>query len=264
MLNRRAFISTAGLVCAGHLVGAEAPHPRGVPLRQEPLTFDFDEFEPYLDAATLRAHYHGYHGECLAQLRRALSQANLCVGNVVTLMPAMHRLLTPANAHSRLSFASKKTVPEPLADEVVQAIRLYGGAHINHTAFWRCLGSPLRRLESPRGKLAAALQAEFGSLKKLRSAFVDAAERLPGSGWAWLTYRYDGRLIVHTTENEDNPLMTDYVAWQEQGKPLLCVDLWEHSYTRRYQTDRRRYIHGWWKCVNWEAVERHYAIVTAA
>jgi Fe-Mn family superoxide dismutase len=230
-----------------------------VPLKLEPLEFPFDALDSFLDAESLRHHYEVYHGESLAKLQRVLNRANLGVANVAALMPCMQGLLEPAERRSVLSLSRKRGT---LPDDVVQDIRKYGGAHVNHTAFWRFLAPPGRGPADPRGRVAQAIQRDFGGIDDFRRAFTHVALDHFGSGWAWLSYRYDGRLIISTTSNEDNPLMKEYVAWQDHGRPILCLDLWEHSYCERYQNDRRKYVAAWWKVVNWRSVERAYGIVT--
>jgi Fe-Mn family superoxide dismutase len=81
-----------------------------------------------------------------------------------------------------------------------------------------------------------------------------------GSGWAWLVYRPDQKLVITTTRNEDNPLMNEFVDWREQGRPILALDLWEHAYYLKYKNNRRAYIDAWWRVVNWNFVNKAHAI----
>jgi Fe-Mn family superoxide dismutase len=266
MLDRRAFLTAAGGLLATAGFSAEPPRPKGVPLSQEPLDFDYDALEPFISRECLQHHYEVYHAQCVAGLQEALAKVNLHVANVVSLMPSMHRLPEPPAAaverRSLLSFSRGRSGGLP--QDVVQEIRQFGGAHINHTAFWRFLSPPGRGPAGPKPKVLQALQNDFGGFDDFKRAFTDAALEHFGSGWAWLSYRDDGRLFISTTNNEDNPLMNDFVAWQEQGRPILCLDLWEHAYCHRYHENRRKYVAAWWKYINWERVEWAYNVVTAS
>jgi Fe-Mn family superoxide dismutase len=261
MLNRRELIvSGIGALAAG-VFGGEIPRPRGVPLELEPLGFDYNALEPFLDAESLRYHHDVYHAECLRNLQKELNRVNFAVGNVAGIMPSMHRLRQPADdRHSVLTLGH---TPGAIAEPLVQSIRKYGGAHVNHTSFWRSLAPAERSASGPKGRSARAIHEQFGGFDDFKRAFSAAALNHFGSGWAWLSHRYDGRLIITTTANEDNPLMDECIAWQDQGKPILCLDLWEHAYAGKYNHDRRKYVAAWWKCVNWDSVERSYGVATS-
>ena len=71
-----------------------------------------------------------------------------------------------------------------------------------------------------------------------------------GSGYAWLVSNGD-KLEIMTTKDQDSPLSIG-------KKPLLVIDLWEHSYYLKFQNRRNEYVGAWWNLVNWEMVERNY------
>ncbi|MGC3997175.1 MAG: hypothetical protein QM767_06500 [Anaeromyxobacter sp.] len=132
--------------------------PLGVPLTQEPLKFDFEALEPYLDAATLKLHYGKHHAEILDKLNGTLREINLSVGSVTTLLPNIRSLVLPSDP--RRMVVRMGGPPETLSAEKQRDIRLYGGAHVNHTAFWRFLhrrapARKVRRVGWPRPSSAA-------------------------------------------------------------------------------------------------------------
>jgi Fe-Mn family superoxide dismutase len=260
-LNRRAFLTAGCSALASTVFSAEDhPTPLGIPLRQEPLAFDVAALEPYIDAATIKLHYEVCHAEHSKQLALALDKVNIRVANVVTLMPRIQNLLQPSD--NRRSIVTLGQRPAPLAPDIQDSLRVHGGGHVNHTILWRFLTPPGRGPKGPEGPVAGAIQREFGSIENFKTAFTKTAMELTGSGWVWLVYRPDGRLVVTSTRNEDNPLMKDFVDWQDFGRPILCLDMWEHAYYRQYQNDRGKYIAAWWNVVNWAFVARAYTIVT--
>lgn len=268
MMNRRSFLTSASAVLTSglvpvHVSSSEEVHaPLGIPLKQEALPYDFEALEPFLDAATLRLHYEDHHAQHLQRLLGTLKQMRLHhVGNVVALIGKMHDIVLPVDPHQKaVPMGGPPLRPSP---EHKTQLRVYGGGHVNHTIFWRFLAPAGAGPQGPEGRAAAAIDDEFGSLEEFKAAFTAAALKHFGSGWAWLVYRPDGRLVITTTRYEDSPLMPEVVKPEQVGRPLLCLDLWEHAYYLKYQNDRKAYVEAWWNVVNWAFVTRAYNVVTS-
>lgn len=120
----------------------------------------------------------------------------------------------------------------------------------NHTFYWNSL-SPNGGGE-PKGELAAAINAAFGSFEAFKEAFTKCAVTTFGSGWAWLVKNADGSLALVSTSNAGCPL----TAGQ---KPLLTCDVWEHAYYIDYRNARPSYLNAFWALVNWEFAASNYA-----
>lgn len=75
-------------------------------------------------------------------------------------------------------------------------------------------------------------------------------------GWAWLIVNSNKKLEITKTSNQDNPLMD--VA-EKQGKPVLCVNVWEHAYYLKHKNKRADYLADFWNVINWEIVSERYA-----
>jgi superoxide dismutase, Fe-Mn family len=138
------------------------------------------------------------------------------------------------------------------AGKISPAVRNNGGGHWNHSFFWESLASNAGG--SPVGKLKDSIEAEFGSFDAFKEKFAQAGMTRFGSGWAWLVEQ-DGKLLISSTPNQDNPLMD--VA-EVKGTPILGVDVWEHAYYLKYQNRRADYLTAFWNVINWEIINKRY------
>ena len=86
-----------------------------------------------------------------------------------------------------------------------KALRNNGGGYYNHNLYFEIM-SPEKH-SAPEGKLAAAIEKQFGSVEALKEKLTALAVGQFGSGWAWLSANKDGELQVSASANQDNPLM---------------------------------------------------------
>jgi Fe-Mn family superoxide dismutase len=123
------------------------------------------------------------------------------------------------------------------------------GQHYNHSQFWKWM-TPNGGGKIP-GELEKALIDSFGSVDKAKEAFIQAAATQFGSGWGWLAVS-DGKIVASKTPNAENPLV-------HNGRPILGVDVWEHSYYIDYRNRRPDYLKAFVDhLVNWEHVAELY------
>ncbi len=115
--------------------------------------------------------------------------------------------------------------------------------HFNHSFFWNCL-SP-NGGGAPTGKIADAINSNFGSFEKFKETFSNSATTLFGSGWAWLVQNADGKLEIVQKSNAGTPLT-------DSQSPILTLDVWEHAYYIDYRNARPKFIEKFWDAVNWE------------
>lgn len=205
--------------------GAAAASPLGWEL--PPLPYAFDALEPHFDTRTMEIHHGKHH------------QAYLT--NAVRLLEPYPDLRARGPEALVLDLAA---VPEAIR----VGVRNNVGGHVNHAFFWRHLAPAVG--SAPVGALAAAIEAEFGGGETFRRRFTETALQRFGSGWAWLSVR-DGRLLVHSTPNQDSPLM-------EGMAPVLGLDVWEHAYYLRYQNRRADFVAAFWNIVDWRQAEANY------
>lgn len=104
---------------------------------------------------------------------------------------------------------------------------------------------------SPKGKLAEAINATWGSFENFQKEFNTAGTGLFGSGWVWLAKDKDGKLSITKEPNGSNPVAHGLT-------PLLGFDVWEHAYYLDYQNRRPDHLAALWKIVDWDAVGKRY------
>ena len=121
----------------------------------------------------------------------------------------------------------------------------------NHTFFWNCL-TP-NGGGAPKGALAAAIDAKWGSLDAFKTAFQTSAVGNFGSGWTWLVKKADGSVDIVNMGAAGTPLTTG-------DKALLCVDVWEHAYYIDYRNMRPKFVETFLaSMINWSFVEANFA-----
>lgn len=191
------------------------------------LPYPHDALEPYIDARTMQIHHEKHHQAYIDKLNGAIEGHPDLQGKSVI------ELLSDLNS-----------VPE----DIRTTVRNNGGGHANHTLFWPIM-SPSGG-GGPSGELASAIDDAFGSFDNLKEKFAAAAVGQFGSGWAWLGLTGEGRLHVHGTPNQDNPVMAGHT-------PIMGIDVWEHAYYLKYQNRRAEYVEAWWNVVNWDQVAKN-------
>ena len=189
------------------------------------LPYAHSVLEPHIDTMTMQIHHGKHHQAYVDNLNKAVAG-------------------TP---HEGKSLGELVAV----AGTISPAVRNNGGGHWNHSFFWESLTA---ESSSPSGKLADAINATFGTLDGLKEKLNAAGMTRFGSGWAWLGVQ-EGKLIICSTPNQDNPLMD--VA-ECKCKPVLGVDVWEHAYYLKYQNRRAEYLNAFWNVVNWKKVAERF------
>lgn len=187
------------------------------------LPYQYNALEPHLDAATMELHHSKHHQTYVTKLNEAIAKEPSVTDW------SLEKLLTDL---------------EQVPESIRTAVRNHGGGHFNHSLWWQILtpgGST-----SPVGTLAEEINSTFGSQENLKTQIIEKGSAHFGSGWVWLA-RKGSALEVLTTVNQDNPL-------SQGAKPLLGIDLWEHSYYLKFQNRRPEYLETVWQIVNWNAI----------
>lgn len=191
------------------------------------LGFAFNELEPYYDGATVEIHYSKHHATYAANFSKAVEAAGLQGKSAEEIL------------------ANLNSAPEAQRT----ALTNHGGGYFNHCFFWESL-SP-KSSGKAIGKLAAAIDAKWGSFEKFKEEFSARALSHFGSGWAWLVKNQKGELEIIDTHDQVCPLTLGY-------KPIITIDVWEHAYYLRYKNVRADWIAAWWNIANWEKAEARF------
>jgi Fe-Mn family superoxide dismutase len=189
-----------------------------------PLPYDYEALQPYMSKETLEYHHDKHH------------QAYVTNGN---------NLLKDSGLEG-------KTLKEIVKASFGKNAGLFNnaGQHYNHKHFWKWMKKGGGGKKLP-GALQKAIDSDLGGYDKFRTDFIQAGVTQFGSGWAWLAVK-DGKLAISKTPNGESPLV-------HGGKPILGVDVWEHSYYIDYRNARPKYLEAFVdNLVNWDYVLEMY------
>ncbi len=199
------------------------------------LPYAPEALAPHIDVETMRIHHGRHHQAYVNNLNAEVAK------------------------DARLADLELEQIQRRIS-EFSAAVRNNAGGHYNHALFWTLM-APAGEGGEPSAALAARIKQDFGDMDSMQREFNQAATRVFGSGWAWLSLNADGRLQISSTANQDNPLM-DVI--EPRGAPVLALDVWEHAYYLSYQNRRPDYISAWWNLVNWHTVNDLYAAAIKA
>ncbi|MFD1252785.1 Superoxide dismutase [Mn] [Devosia equisanguinis] len=196
-----------------------------------PLPYAYDALGPYMSAETLEFHHDKHHQAYVTNGEKLLEGSGLEILELEDIV--------------KESFGKNA------------GLFNNAGQHYNHVHFWNWM-KPNGGGKSLPGKLAAKIDEDLGGFDKFRGDFIQAGTTQFGSGWAWLSLNHKtGKLEVTKTANGESPLV-------HGGKPLLGVDVWEHSYYIDYRNARPKYLEAWFdNLVNWEHVGKLFEEATA-
>ena len=201
-----------------------ALHGAKAPFSLPALPYADDALAPVISSNTLGFHYGKHHKAYVDNLNKLVAGT--------------------AHADSSLEDIIRATAGKADAAGIFNnAAQIW-----NHTFYWHSLRQGGGG--APGKSLLHRIEADFGSLDKLKQDFAQAAVTQFGSGWAWLVEK-DGKLAVTKTANADTPLV-------HGQKPLLTIDVWEHAYYLDFQNRRPDYANAVLdKLINWGFAENN-------
>ncbi|MDB5990009.1 MAG: superoxide dismutase [Herbaspirillum sp.] len=235
MPSRRNFIQASTVAGAG-LIATQLQQPayakEGVRIMDKltdasgkyvaaPLPFAFDALEPVIDAHTVELHYTFHHKPAVVAANKAEEAL--------------------AKARDSGDFGLVKFYEKELAFQL--------SSHVLHTIYWTSISG---KGGEPKGALAKAITAEFGSYDKFKAQLIAATGAVEASGWGMLGYHAaTGKLMILQCENHQK-----LTVWGVQ--PLLLLDVFEHAYYLKYQNRRPEYLNNLFAIINWDNVAERY------
>jgi superoxide dismutase, Fe-Mn family len=180
------------------------------------LNYEIDKLAPVISKQTMEFHYGKHH--------------QTYVNNLNNLIPG-----------TKFENATLETIIK----EAEGAIFNNAAQVWNHTFYFQSFSN--KGGGEPSGKLAEAIQKDFGSFAEMKEKFSKAAITLFGSGWVWLVKNPNGKLDIVQESNAGNPLRKGLV-------PVLTCDVWEHAYYLDYQNRRPDYVAAYWNLIDWKIV----------
>lgn len=195
-------------------------------LDQPPLPFANTALEPTISAKTIGFHYGKHHKGYFDALAKLVADTPMAEQTLEEIIVAT------ANDPGQLKIFNN-------------AAQCW-----NHNFYWNSLAADA---QSPSGKLAAAIDRDFGSLEKCKAALIKASVEQFGTGWGWLVID-GGRLKAINTGDADVPFVNGQ-------RPLLTVDVWEHAYYLDWQNRRPEHVEAIVdRHLNWDFAARNFTV----
>jgi Fe-Mn family superoxide dismutase len=121
----------------------------------------------------------------------------------------------------------------------------------NHEYYFAHLSGGRKDMNS-MGELYKKIEKEWGSIDNFLTHFKFVATTR-GSGWTVLYFdRMSDKLIISWVDEHHLGQLTGLL-------PLLCLDMWEHSYYLDYiPSEKKQYIEAFFLNLNWESVEENF------
>lgn len=192
-------------------------------LKMIDLPYPINALEPYYSAETLELHYKILYKGYIDNTNKTLEQLE--------------------KARSTSDFSNIKCLEKNLS--------FFGSGAILHQLFFENLGPAVPT--SPDVGLMERIIKDFGNYDSFKMQFSEAAKAVEASGWCLLVWvpNFDKLEILQCEKHQDLTL------WG--CKPLLILDMWEHSYYLQYKTNRPNYVDAFWNIVNWNVVNKRFS-----
>lgn len=186
------------------------------------LPYPIDALEPYYSKETLLIHFYKLYTGYVDKTNQTEEKLKL--------------------ARANNDFTNIKCLEKELSFQ--------GSGAILHQLFFENMGPAIPT--SPSVELLEQINKDFGGYEIFKKQMTEAAKVVEASGWCLLVWvPLFNKLEVLQCEKHQN-----LTLWG--CKPLLILDMWEHSYFLQYKSDRSEYIKAFWNIVNWNEVNKRF------
>jgi Fe-Mn family superoxide dismutase len=112
------------------------------------------------------------------------------------------------------------------------------GAYLHSILFSQFRNPSTRK---PHGVILSIIQRNHKDYTNFKKAFKEAAMKVQGSAWVYLSKSGQIKTIHNHAKRTDIALL---------------LDMWEHAFNIDYGTNKEKYIDNFWRIVDWDAVNR--------
>ena len=91
----------------------------------------------------------------------------------------------------------------------------------------------------PKGAILALIEEKFKTYEDFKDAVKEAAMKIQGSGWVYLSTTGEIKTI------KNHSVRTDIA---------LLIDWWEHAWALDYQSDKEQYLENIWRIIDWNVI----------
>jgi len=190
------------------------------------LNYSYTSLQPYIDKETMEEHFDKHFKGYTDKLNAELEEKNITV-DAEDQTQAIQKILNKYPKNTK--------------------IRNNGGGFYNHVLYFENM-TP--NYKAPSSNLKKMLEENFNSFSEFKEKFKEAGLGQFGSGWVFLIEK-ENKLIIESYPNQDNP----YLDKEFNGKILIAMDVWEHSYYLKHKSKRGNYINDFFKVVDYKVAE---------
>ena len=187
-----------------------------------PLPYPLNALEPYYNKETLEIHYHTLYKGYVDNTNKTLEKLE--------------------KARLNNQFESIKCLERDLS--------FYGSGAILHELFFTNMGVPMPSL--PSNALMEQIIKDLEALTNAKINLQKQPKQQKHHGWCILAWVPNfQKLEILQCEKHQN-----LTLWG--CKPLLVLDMWEHSYFLQYKANRAEYIQNFKNILNWKEVNKRF------